>query len=107
MANYIEFTNIRPTRFVTPTSRYVNSKVIYYTERKLISFNTYKKADIPITNNDKYMVITKGLEYRPDLVSNRAYGFPDLWWKILEANGMKDIYEFKAGENIRIPNAIF
>jgi hypothetical protein len=39
-------------------------------------------------------------------MSNQAYGTPDFWWKILEVNGMKDIFEFKSGENIVIPNNI-
>ena len=106
MANYIEYTTLNPRRFVTATSRYLNSKVVYYTERKLLTFTTYKKHNFPPTNNDQFMVITKGVEYRPDLVSQRVYNAPDFWWHILEANNMKDIYEFKAGVNIRIPNAI-
>lgn len=107
MANYYEETRIAPSRFVPVTSRYAESKVVYYTERKLLTFNTYKKKTFPTASSDKFMVITKGVEFRPDLVSQQAYGTPDFWWKIMEANDMKDIYEFKAGENIRIPGAIF
>jgi len=105
MANYIEQTQIDPGTFVTPTSRYTASKVIYYTALKRITFTTYKRKEFMPSNQDKFMVITSGLEYRPDLVSNRAYGFPDFWWKILEANNMFDVWEFKAGTNIRIPSA--
>lgn len=107
MANFSEVTKIDPKRFVTPTSRYSGSKVLYYNENKLLTFETYKKTTIPTSTQDKYAVISPGLEYRPDLVSYRAYGTVDFWWKILEANGMKDIWEFKSGENIRIPGAIF
>ena len=107
MANYIEETNINPRQFVPPSSRYAESKVIYYTEKKLLTFNTYKKTKIPLSPTDKYAVITPGVEYRPDLVSQKAYGTVDFWWKILEANDMKDIWEFKSGLNIRIPGAMF
>ena len=47
MANYIETTNINPRRFVTVSSRYVESPVIYYTENKLLTFPTYKKQQYP------------------------------------------------------------
>ena len=107
MSNYIEYTNIRPTRYVPITSRYSSSTVVYYTENKILSFSTYKKINVPISQSDKYYVVTSGTEYRPDVVSQNAYGTPDFWWKILEANNIKDIYDFKAGLNIRIPNSIF
>lgn len=103
MPNFTESTNINPRRFVTPTSRYIDSKVVYYTEKKYLTFTTFKKKDIPVNANDKFMVITKGVEYRPDLVSFEIYTVPDYWWLILQANNMKDVYDFKAGLNIRLP----
>lgn len=107
MANYIENTNIQATTYVTQTSRYAESPVIYYTEMKRLSFKTYKRKEYKTTKEDMFMVISKGFEYRPDLVSQRAYGFPDLWWKIMEVNKISDIINFKAGVNIRIPSVIF
>lgn len=107
MSNYIEETNLTARRFVPVSSRYANSKVVYYTENKLLSFKTYKKQTSASPGlNDKYYVITPGTEYRPDLVSYTAYGTPDLWWTIMEANNIKDVFDFKAGLNIFIPNAI-
>jgi hypothetical protein len=107
MANYVETTKINPKRFVPMSSRYSDSTVIYYTENKLLTFNTYKKNTIALSEKDIYYVVTPGTEYRPDLVSKTAYGTVDFWWKIMEANNIKDIFDFKAGLNIRIPNAIF
>ncbi len=107
MANYFEKTTIDPLRFVPPTSRYAGSTVVYYTERKLLSFETYKKGNYSISRDDKFKVISPGEQYRPDLVSQKAYGFPDFWWKIMEANNIKDIFDFKVGLNIRIPKASF
>lgn len=106
MSNYIEYTNLSPTRFVPVSSRYNNSKVIYYTDNKLLTFTTYLKGTYNLNSTDKYYVITAGTEYRPDLVSQTAYGTVDFWWKIMEANNIMDIYDFKAGLNIRIPNAL-
>lgn len=106
MANYIELTKLTPSRFVDVASRYSDLTVYYYTENKLLTFEIYKKTSIPLSKSDKYYVVTPGEQYRPDLVSNRAYGAPDFWWKILEANNIKDVYDFKAGLNIRIPSSV-
>lgn len=106
MANYIEVTNINPVNFVPPSSRYANSTVVYYTENKLLTFTTYIKNTYITNNKDRYFVITAGTEYRPDLVSQTAYGTVDFWWKIMEANNIMDIYDFKAGLNILIPSAV-
>ncbi len=104
MANFIQQTDINPSQFVTPTSRYNNSPVIYYTDLMRITFTTYKRQPLTTSPLDKFMIISKGFEFRPDLVSQRAYGFPDYWWKIMETNGLFDVYDFKAGVNIRIPD---
>lgn len=103
MPNFSEKANIDVRRFITPTSRYVDSEVIYYTDKKYLTFKSYKNKPIPLSTNDKFMVITKGEEYRPDLVSFAFYTFPDYWWLILKANSMKDVWDFKAGTNIRLP----
>ena len=52
-------------------------------------------------------VIPSGMEFRPDLVSKEKYGVPDFWWKILEANKMKDIFEFRAGKTIILPENVY
>lgn len=107
MANYYEETKIKPRRFVPVTSRYAESTVVYYTERKLLTYNTYKKGTYKPTPKDKFMVVTKRYEFRPDLVSYDVYGTPDFWWKIMEANGIADVYNFKVGLNLRLPGAVF
>jgi hypothetical protein len=106
MANLIETTNINPQRFVPVSSRYVDSTVLYYGENKLLTFNLYRKQTITFSENDSYFAITAGTQYRPDLVSMAAYGTVDFWWKIMEANNMKDIMEFKIGKNIVIPKKL-
>jgi hypothetical protein len=107
MANNIEFTNLRPTNFVTRVSRYSESKVIYYSDEKIITFETYKKRKFVESSRDKVAVIPPGMEFRPDLVSKEKYGLPDFWWKILEANGIKDVFDFKAGRTIVLPENIY
>jgi len=114
MANYIEETNIRAKRFVPVSSRYANSEIVYYTERKLLTFKTYKKeqnVEVPVSPlnpaySTKYYVISPGTEYRPDLVSYKVYGVPDFWWRIMEYNNIKDVFDFKAGRNLVLPNVL-
>lgn len=110
MASKITLTNIDPVRdeLVTKSSRYANSKVIYYGNNNLVTFPTYKRIPIAVDNTlDKFTVVNAGTEFRPDLISQQAYGLPDFWWKILEVNNVMDIFDFKAGLNIRIPANIF
>lgn len=103
MANYTEQTVLSASRFVNTASRYYDSRVVYYTENKLLTFNLYKKTEIPLSSNDKYLVVSSGQEYRPDLISKMAYGAVDFWWRIMEANGIKDVFDIKIGLNLRIP----
>lgn len=102
----ITYTNTRAERMVSGFSRYVGQNVIYYGEGKFLTFDTYIRKPYKPTGKEKIMVIKKGIEYRPDLVSYDVYGIPDAWWRILQANGMKDVWEFKAGVTIRIPELI-
>lgn len=107
MANRIEDTDYIPTQgFTTFTSRYASGSIIYYTDQRYLTYKIYKRDPIPQSANDKYIVIPAGMEYRPDLMSQTVYGLPDLWWRILEANNMFDVWDFKTGLNIRIPSMI-
>lgn len=108
MANKIEFVqNVRPTDFVTSVSRYSASRVIYYSDQKITTFETYKKPKYVASKGDQVAVIPAKMEYRPDLASKEKYGLPDFWWRILEVNGMKDVIEFKAGKTIILPENVY
>lgn len=107
MANQITETNLRSSQFVDSFSRYSDSEIIYYGERNLLTFKTYKKRDSSPIENDRFTVVKPGQEYRPDLLSFEAYGTPNFWWIILEANNISDIFDFKTGTNIRLPGRVF
>jgi len=101
----IEFTNYVPTNgFVSVSSRYSNAEIIYWGPLRKITFTTYKKRTYPYNSTDKFTIIPPGMEYRPDKMSSSVYGISDFWWKILEANNMNDVYDFKAGVNVRLPD---
>lgn len=107
MANKIEFANINAKKFVVETSRYIDSKVLYYSDENIITFETYKKNKYILTPNDKVAVIPQSMQYRPDLVSIQTYGTVDFWWKIMEVNNIIDILDFKAGKTIILPENIY
>jgi hypothetical protein len=103
LANIISYPSMKPSRFVNYLSRYSLSKVLYYGDNKKVTFTTYKRKPIEPSSYDKFIKLNSSNEYRPDSVSQQAYGFPDYWWKIMQFNGIKDIKDFKAGMTIRIP----
>lgn len=106
MANKITYPNISAKRFVDFSSRYIKSKVLYYGDNNKVTFETYKRKDIVFSESDKFIQINSSTEYRPDIVSYVAYGIPELWWYVMQANNIKDIYEFKSGITLRIPRNI-
>ncbi len=105
MGNPIEEAPILATRVVPAGSRYETSTVIYYGEKKYITFPLYRRPIIETGKRDRYTVINKSTEYRPDLVSQDFYGTSIFWWKVMEANNIRDIWDFKAGLSILIPES--
>jgi hypothetical protein len=99
----IQYLETPAKSFVVSTSRYINSKVLLYSDKKFTTFETYKRKPVAESPDDRYSVITAGEEFRPDKTSLRAYNTPDFWWRIMEANNISDIFNYKSGLNIRIP----
>jgi hypothetical protein len=106
MSQKIEISRVQPRSILPSGSRYMKQNVIYYGEKRIITFDTYNREKYEPNGREKVMVINKGVEYRPDLVSYDYYGFTDNWWRILEVNGIKDIFEFKAGKTIVLPDRV-
>jgi len=103
MTQIIEISRTKADQLVTPFSRYLNQDVIIYGEAKFVTFNIYKRVEFIPDGSEKSMLITKGVEYRPDLVSFDIYGIVDFWWRILEANNIKDVFDFISGRTIILP----
>lgn len=103
----ISSSNIRTDTVIKGFSRYKESEVIYWGEQKRIAFGTYLRKSYTLTNKEKVMLITPGVEYRPDLVSYDVYGTVDMWWKIMEVNKIYDVYDFKSGITIILPDNLF
>ncbi len=90
---------------VSGLSRYATSDIILWSEKRLMAFALYNRGEGYERNgNEKVMVISPGVEYRPDLVAYDFYGSVDFWWAIMEANKIYDIWDFKSGKTIFLPN---
>lgn len=62
------------------------------------------KLNLEPDEGDVLVTISKDLLYRPDLISNNAYGTPDLWWVIFEFNGISDpLFGLRIGQTLKIP----
>lgn len=103
MPRQIAGTRAEGRSYVTPTSRYFSTPIIFYEDR--LTFPIYKRKELTFNPTDQHYEITKEFEFRPDLVSYNFFGAPDFWWKIMEMNGMKDVLEFRAGRNIVLPGS--
>lgn len=84
-------------------TRYTNG--IVSKNREGQSFLLLRKAiSLDPDEGDVFISITQDLTQRPDLISQKAYGTPDLWWVIYEFNGIKDpLFDMKIGQILRIP----
>lgn len=63
----------------------------------------YSEALRGISNFTSFQV-TDDVEHRLDIISNKAYGTPDLWWVIGVYNGvLNPMWELLTGSYLRIP----
>jgi hypothetical protein len=84
-------------------SRYTGGTSIK--NREGINFITLRQPlNLQTSDGDVFITISKELINRPDLISSKAYGTPDLWWVIYEFNGIADpLFDLPAGTVLRIP----
>ncbi len=107
MANTItEITGKANTNFVGPTSRYLNSQLVNYNINgtTFLTFSTFKKPKRTPSPEDKVYLITRGTEFRPDIVAKKVYNNENYWWAIMLENNIFDVYDFKAGLTIKLPS---
>jgi hypothetical protein len=97
---------IPTTKIVSGFSRYKKQNAIYYGEQNILTFDTYLRDTYKKVGDEKVMLITKGVEYRPDLVAYDVYGIAEAWWKIMEVNNIFDVFNFKTGITIMLPHTI-
>jgi hypothetical protein len=94
------------------SSRYNHIKLMSYSDFKILTFETYERL---VNENDPdlaskikardilFYSIELQNQYKPWLVSQKAYNDPGYWWFIMEFNNIFDVEEFTAGKTIKIP----
>lgn len=84
-------------------TRYTNGNI----DKNRIGINFIilrKPLNLEEAENDTFISISQDLINRPDLISYKAYGTPDLWWAIYEYNGIRDpLFNMQPGQIIKIP----
>lgn len=64
-----------------------------------------RPLNLEMADNDVFITIDQSLLFRPDLISNNAYGTSELWWVIYEFNSIKDpLFDMRIGQILRIPD---
>ena len=84
-------------------TRYTNG--LSSKNREGVDFLLLRKALVlPPDSGDTLVAIKQEEILRPDLISQKAYGQPDLWWVILEYNNIQDpLFELKESQILKIP----
>lgn len=73
-------------------------------DKKSESFLNTDIYEMLKTDKDILYKIPKAEEYRPDLIANRFYGDPKLFWVLVYANNFKNSPEdFTVDKTIRVP----
>lgn len=62
-----------------------------------------KPLNLQETEDDFYITLDQGNQFRPDLISNQVYDVPDFGWAIMEINDIRSFVELKRGVRLRIP----
>jgi len=81
----------------------------YSTLKRLINIDgdeyieTPKKYKIPESTKDIFYSVDKGFENRLDLISNKFYGTPLLYWAIAMMNEIDNPIDIPSGVILRIP----
>lgn len=78
-----------------PSSRYVNTPAFRKAEEGLF-WGIWEKVDFPPREDDTYQEIHRKDFPRFDLLSNKFYGDPNLWWVLCQANGINNFLELQS-----------
>lgn len=87
----------------TPNTRYTNG-IISKTREGATFILLRKSLNLPPSPGDTMVAIKQEDVLRPDLISQKAYSTPNLWWVIFDYNNIRDpIFDLKPGQILKIP----
>ena len=86
-------------------SRYSNTSTIKNTDTSKTYMNSTIYPKIKASDDDLYVISTSA--DRLDLLADKYYGNPSMWWIIAVANNINDADFFvEAGKQLRIPSNV-
>lgn len=91
---------------IKENSRYKNSTITDLSERTSsdsVFMVLNKFPTIPPSTNDSIIKITDGNKFRPDLISQIAYGDTNYGWAIMSANNIRSFASLSPGLKLRVP----
>jgi hypothetical protein len=109
MAYTIDCFSDEVTRLAEPVSpiikgRYDNKIKLRLNSDRLIVRNLKESDLVPVQSpNDIIHTVTLDEDERPDLIAQRFYNDPRMYWVILAANDMRERSQLKKGSIVRIP----
>lgn len=87
-----------------PYTRYTNGNTFANRENQLFLI-LRPPLNLQPSAGDTFVTVTADVVNRPDLISSKVYGIPDLWWAIYEFNQIRDpLFDLQIGQILRIPN---
>lgn len=108
----IKFAQIReifePLEYLDPAeykyvSRYGTTRRISDEDSKKLYHETFNQYEIPDSEEDIYVTVSKISENRLDIISTQFYGVPMYWWVLALANEIIDPFNIELGSTIRVP----
>jgi hypothetical protein len=87
--------------FIYPTTLRSNETVLDITLGKFRHFSQFMSGQITKTH-----IVQAHEEGRPELISFNEYGTTELWWIILQVNGINSAMDVTPGQNLSIPSVV-
>jgi hypothetical protein len=89
--------------YLNRADRHFGMRTFYY--NGIAYLETPEEEELDAKPDDKYFTVQRGEEGRLDIIANRAYGDPSLWWLIASVNGIFNPFvEVIAGMKLRVPS---
>lgn len=87
------------------SDRYKNCKILRDKETNEVLLSTRDINKINLNNYDYYHTVNANEEFRLDLIADKYYNNPLLWWVLAQANDIYDpLSRPVSGDIIRIPS---
>lgn len=93
----------RSPLYLSRADRHFGAQIFYYDGVAFLE--SPEEDEIEPRAGDQYFTVRPGEDGRLDVIANRAYGDPSLWWFIASVNGIFNPFvEVVVGMKLRVPS---